>query len=299
MLGPARAWARYAQARRRSENDRRPGVERAGAVATVALAETWTSLARVGLDLEPQEWGRPTACPGWSVQDQFSHLIGIERMLLGEAAPSWDQPLGAHVRNEFAAAHEPWVAVRRALDGPTVRAEFVAVTTRRLAALAARTAEEWAVVGYSPAGDVPYAEFMRLRVFDWLGARAGRAHGVGAARWERRAGLVHGAGPGAVGHGIRRGQEGGRSRGERGHLRRDRALRATSAASPCPIEDGRATIVAEAAAPTVTVTLWALDFRRLGCGRTTPVAVAAADGVGVAGDPALARAIVDSMNFMF
>ena len=121
MLGPTRAWGRYAQARRRSENDRRPGVERAGAVATAALAETWASLAGVGLDLGPQEWGRPTACPGWSVQDQFSHLIGIERMLLGEAAPTWNEPLGDHVKNDLAASHEPWVAVRRSLDGGGLR----------------------------------------------------------------------------------------------------------------------------------------------------------------------------------
>ena len=94
MLWPTRAWGRYAQARRRSENDRRPGVERTGAVATAALDEIWTALARVGPTWEPQEWGRPTACPGWSVRDQFSHLIGIERMLLSEAAPTWNEPLG-------------------------------------------------------------------------------------------------------------------------------------------------------------------------------------------------------------
>ena len=93
-----------------------------GAVATAALAETWTSLAGVGLDLEPQEWGRPTACPGGSVQDQFSHLIGIERMLLGEAAPTWNESLGEHVKNDLAAWHEPWVAVRRSHDGEAVRA---------------------------------------------------------------------------------------------------------------------------------------------------------------------------------
>ena len=34
-----------------------------GAVATAALAETWTSLAGVGSTWEAQEWGRPTACP--------------------------------------------------------------------------------------------------------------------------------------------------------------------------------------------------------------------------------------------
>lgn len=155
-----------------------------GAVATAALAETWASLARVGLGLEAEEWGRPTACPGWSVQDQFSHLIGIERMLLGEAAPTWNEPLGDHVKNDLAASHEPWVAVRRPLEGKAVRAEFVSVTSRRLAALAARTAEEWAVVGYSPAGEVPYAQFMRASG----SSTAGCTSRTCARRWDGPAG---------------------------------------------------------------------------------------------------------------
>ncbi len=94
MLGPTRAWGRCAQARRRNENDRRPGVERVGAVATAALAETWTSLAGVGPTWELQEWGRPTACPGWSVRDQFPHLIGIERMLLDGDGSHLERALG-------------------------------------------------------------------------------------------------------------------------------------------------------------------------------------------------------------
>ena len=269
-----------------------------GAVATAALAETWASLAGVGLDLEPQEWGRPTACPGWSVQDQFSHLIGIERMLLGEAAPTWNEPLGDHVKNDLAASHEPWVAVRRSLDGEAVRVEFVAVTTRRLAALAARTPEEWAVVGYSPAGDVPYAEFMRLRVFDcWVheqdvrtalgrpGGSGGLASTMALDQVQSAMGFVVGkkaaAPEGSVVSFTLTGPPGDERR------------------FTLAMADGRATTVAEDLAPTLTVTLSALDFMRLGCGRVTAAQVDAAGGLGVAGDAVLAQAVVNSMNFMF
>lgn len=88
---------------------------------------------------------------------------------MGEPAPEWSGPLGEHVKNDFAAANEPYVAVRRAVPGPAVRAEFVAVTTTRLAQLDALTGADWAEVGWSPMGQVPHAEFMTARVYDsWV-----------------------------------------------------------------------------------------------------------------------------------
>jgi hypothetical protein len=117
MLGPTRAWGRCAQARRGSENDPRPGVERAAAVPTAALVETWTSLAGVDLDLGAPGVGPPTACPGWSVQARFPHLIGIERMLLDGDRSHLERALGEHVKNDLAASLEPWVPVRHSLEG--------------------------------------------------------------------------------------------------------------------------------------------------------------------------------------
>jgi uncharacterized protein (TIGR03083 family) len=137
--------------------------------ATTALAETWGALAEVCHDLSSTEWGLPTECPGWDVKDQLSHLIGIERSIMGEPAPDWDGPVGDHVKNEFAALNERWVSVRRQLAGPEVHAEFVAVTRTRLAQLEALSEEEWSAVGWSPMGQVPQAEFMVVRVYDsWV-----------------------------------------------------------------------------------------------------------------------------------
>ena len=140
-----------------------------GRMARNALAETWGALAEVCFDLSDTEWALPTECPGWDVKDQLSHLVGIERAIMGEPVPEWSGPLGAHVKNDFAATNERFVAVRRSLPGPTVRAEFVEVTTTRLVQLDALSAAEWAAPGWSPVGEVPRAEFMTVRVFDsWV-----------------------------------------------------------------------------------------------------------------------------------
>ena len=145
------------------------GWEELGLAARDALAETWGSLADACRELSSTEWALPTECPGWDVKDQLSHLIGIERSIMGEAAPAWEAELGPHVKNDFAAANEPWVAVRRARSGPEVHAEFLEVTARRLAQLSALTEAEWAEVGWSPIGPRPRAVFMEVRVFDsWV-----------------------------------------------------------------------------------------------------------------------------------
>jgi hypothetical protein len=73
-------------------------------VATAALVETWTSLGGWASTWEPQEWGRPPPAPAGASKDQFPHLIGIERMLLAETAPTWNEPLGEHVKNDLGAS---------------------------------------------------------------------------------------------------------------------------------------------------------------------------------------------------
>src|ERR1700722_285598 len=140
-----------------------------GQMARNALAETWGALAEVCFELSDTEWAQSSECPGWDVKDQLSHLIGIERTIMGEPVPEWSGPLGDHVKNDFAATNERFVAVRRELSGGAVRAEFVDVTTTRVAQMDALSAAEWAAVGWSPVGEVPRAEFMVVRVYDsWV-----------------------------------------------------------------------------------------------------------------------------------
>ncbi len=268
-----------------------------GLAARAALAVTWDSLAEACHELSGTEWALPTECPGWDVKDQLSHLIGIERALMGEPAPVWDGPLGDHVKNDFGAANEPWVAVRRSLPGPAVHAEFVGVTGARLAQLEDRTEEEWARVGWSPAGEVPYAVFMEVRVFDsWVHEQdARRALDRPGGSGNRASALsldrVQGAMPFVVG------KQAGCPDGT--------AVRfavsgpgADARAFTVAVEGKRAKPVGDEVVPTVTLSLSSLDFVRLGCGRATGEQLEAAGEIGVEGDAAVGRRVLDAMNFM-
>jgi uncharacterized protein (TIGR03083 family) len=277
-----------------------------GLKATGALAETWSGLAAACDELSETQWARPTECPGWDVKDQLSHLIGIERAIMGEPAPAWDGPLGPHVKNDVAAGNEPWVAVRRPLPGPAVRTEFIEVTRTRLAQLEALGEDEWAVVGWSPVGDVPHAVFMEVRVFDsWVHEQDARRAldrpgGVGNRASAMALDRVQGAMPFVVGK--RAGCADGTAVRFEVSGTGDDARSFTIA-----VEGGRARLVDDVgaptatptASPTVTLSLAAVDFMRLGCGRATADAVEGSGGLTVSGDAAVGRQVLRSMNFMF
>jgi uncharacterized protein (TIGR03083 family) len=133
------------------------------------LDAVWTSIADLCADLTPEQWALPTDCPGWTVQDNLSHLSGTESMLLGRPSPD-PAPEGlTHVLNTIGAINEAWVEARRSWPGDKVLAEFVEVTGRRVGALRAMTDEELDAPSSSPIGTVPYATFMNLRVMDcWV-----------------------------------------------------------------------------------------------------------------------------------
>ncbi len=263
-----------------------------------ALAETWESLAEVSRELSATEWALPTECPGWDVKDQLSHLIGIEQAIMGEPAPQWSAPLGEHVKNDFAATNEPYVAVRRAEPGPAVRAEFVAVTTTRLAQLDDLTAAEWAAVGWSPMGQVPHAEFMTARVYDsWVHEQdvrraLDRPGGGGNAASAISLGRIQDAMPFVVG------KKAGCAEGTA--VRFDvSGPGADARAFTVAVEGGRARPASDDVTPTVTLSLSSIDFTRLGCGRATAVQVDAAGGIGLDGDEQVGRSVLGAMNFMF
>jgi uncharacterized protein (TIGR03083 family) len=268
-----------------------------GRAATVALRETWASLAEATYELSDTEWGLETECPGWDVKDQVSHLIGIERALMGEAAPVWDGPYGDHVQNDFARANEPWIAVRRPFPGAAVRAEFVEVTATRLAQLDLLTEDEWATVGFTPVGERPYAVFMEVRVFDsWVheqdvrlaldrpGGSGNAASALSIDRVQGAMGYVVGKRAGcAEGSAVRFAVTGP------GRDARDFTV---------AVVDGRAAEVGADVAPTVTLTLSSIDFVRLGCGRAGAAPLEAAGSIGIEGDAAAGGAVLAAMNFM-
>jgi uncharacterized protein (TIGR03083 family) len=136
----------------------------------VALLDAeWRAIDELCQGLDDAQWELPTDCPGWTVKDNVSHLIGIENMLRGAPAdpPITERP--AHVRNDFGAFNEAAVAARRARPGTEVLAEFRAVARERIDALRALPAEKWDEVGPTPTGQDTYRHFMRMRTFDsWV-----------------------------------------------------------------------------------------------------------------------------------
>ena len=147
-------------------------------------------LAEVCYELSDTEWALPTECPGWDVKDLLSHLIGIERSLMGEPAPSGTAPRRA--REERLRRHERAVGRRAAPAArPSSRAEFVEVTATRLDELEAPYRGPVGRGRLEPGRRRPYAVFMEVRVFDsWVHEQDTRcaldrpaAAGTGPRRW--------------------------------------------------------------------------------------------------------------------
>jgi uncharacterized protein (TIGR03083 family) len=258
------------------------------------LAEVWQAIAELGSGLSDPEWDLPSECPGWTVKDLVSHLVGVERALLGDPAPPMPAARAPHVHNDMGAVNEAWVSARRAVSGPDVLEEFRAVTARRLDQLAAFRTERFDELVPSPVGQVPYREFMRVRVMDcWVheqdirvatgrpGHRQGPAADIALDRITsampfvvaKRAGVPDGC-------------------GVRFELSGSPARRIDVA-----VHGGRG-VVEDLEQPDVTVTVDTELFWRLGCGRVTGEAALGAGLVGLNGDVALGQAVVRHMAFM-
>ena len=62
------------------------------------------------------------------MQDNVSHIIGTERMLLGDPAPEIDVGEAPHVHNEIGRINELWITERRPWSSGRVLEEFREVT---------------------------------------------------------------------------------------------------------------------------------------------------------------------------
>ena len=261
------------------------------------LGEVWSSLATACEHLGEPQWELPTDCPGWSVKDQLSHLIGVERMLLGEPSPPTPAATPDHVLNPIGEINEAWVGVRRPLPGDEVLAEFVQTTGRRLASLHAMSPEEFEVVGPSPIGQVPYREFMETRVIDsWAheqdvrrslerpGGRNGPGEAISLDRCAR-------AMPFVVGKRVAP-PDGTTLRFDVvGDLGRQVLVR---------MDGARASLAPSTSAPSPAVVL-SMDqesFWRLGFGRVASSEVLASGAVILDGDAELGRRVLGAMAFM-
>ncbi|MBM9620412.1 maleylpyruvate isomerase family mycothiol-dependent enzyme [Streptomyces zhihengii] len=99
-------------------------------------ADAWThaveAIAELVQPLVEGEWNRATPCPGWSVRDIVSHVIGMECEMLGDPRPIHSLPRDLyHVQSEFARYMEMQVDVRRHHTAPEMTSELEYVLIRR------------------------------------------------------------------------------------------------------------------------------------------------------------------------
>ncbi len=257
------------------------------------LDEVWASFAEACEGLSADDWDRATDCPGWTVRDQLSHVIGIERELLGERPPAGRGDDRPYVKNDFAARNERWVDARRSRPGPEVLEELREVTARRLEVLASMPAAAYDEIGWSPVGQVPYREFMEIRVLDsWVHEQdvrraVGRPGGLGGAGEAVTIDRMAAAMGYVVGRKVAPPEGTAVVWRITGRFGREVAVL---------MEGGRGTVRASApAAPAVVLTLGPDAFRRLSCGRTTANEALAAGDVELGGDVTLGRRVLDAM----
>jgi uncharacterized protein (TIGR03083 family) len=134
-----------------------------------ALHEEFDALLDLGRELDAEQWATASECPGWTVKDVYSHIIGTELMLLGRPDEKVDVGDAPHLHNDIGLFNEVSVAIRRERPGPDVLAELEQIVDERKAALDAMTEADFDAESFTPAGQDTYGRFMQIRVFDcWI-----------------------------------------------------------------------------------------------------------------------------------
>ncbi|MEX2255174.1 MAG: maleylpyruvate isomerase family mycothiol-dependent enzyme [Acidimicrobiia bacterium] len=262
------------------------------------LDEVWGSISELGGELSEDEWKRATEVPGWSVQDNLTHISGMEASLLGRA-PVEHEVAGdlPHVRNEIGVRNEVVVDSRRAMSGADALAEFREITRERVDVLRAYDEAAFSAESWTPVGPGTVRDLLPFRAFDsWVHEQDMRRavdrpgdldSAVAAAALER----VVGSMPFVVGKKAAAPEGSTVVFDLDGPLARVVAIR---------VDGGRAKRLDETPDdPTVRISSDTETFARLGCGRVDAPAELGAGRVRIEGDDELGRRVVEQMNFLF
>jgi uncharacterized protein (TIGR03083 family) len=258
------------------------------------LEEVWRSIDALGSTLSEAQWKTETECPGWTVQDNVAHVVGLEARLAGRPDPEHDVPDLPHIKNDIGRSNEIAVDLRRSRSGAEVLDEFREVTAERIAALRAMTDDDFAAESWTPAGPGTVRDLLPFRIFDsWAHeqdirralALPGDLEGRPA---ELSVGRIVGALPYVVGKKVK--PPDGTTV----------AFAWDSRTTDLVMEGGRANPLDTAPGePDVRLTMGVDTLIRLGLGRGDPAEILAAGAVTIAGDKELGRRIVHEMNFLF
>ena len=175
------------------------------------MERVWQALDNLCSDFDEAQWKTPTDCPGWSVQDQISHIVGSESGILGRPAPDHTPADVSHTKNELGRRNEVVVDWRRPWTGARVLEEFREVTAERMTQLRAMTADDFEAKTQTPVGPGSMRMYMADPHLRRVGARAGHPTGARSAGWPGRAGGRARDEQDRAGDALRGGEEGGGS----------------------------------------------------------------------------------------
>lgn len=102
-----------------------------------AYQSTTQAIVDLGRSCTEADFERPTACPGWSVKDQISHVVGLESWLHTGDVPRVEVPDYPHLRHDAGRFLERSVEMRRTMVGSKVVDELETVATQRVEQLSA------------------------------------------------------------------------------------------------------------------------------------------------------------------
>lgn len=258
------------------------------------LRSVWRSVTEVCHDLDDDQWSIMTECPGWTVKDNLSHLIGTERKLQGlAAAPGVDGDF-PHVKNEIGRFNENEIEARRPLSGDSVLAEWTDLVELRLRTLLGADDAYFAQEMSTPTGPGTMADFLHIRVLDcyahYLDIRRalGRERNLDSAAAAHTVDRLLRTVPIVVGK---------RAKAPEGSTVVLRVTGPIERTVPVTIVEGRAKVVDEVPAEVLSeVSMDAETFLVLALGRRT--AEEMADGWSVTGDQDLGRAVVSQFSMM-
>ncbi|MGW3867566.1 maleylpyruvate isomerase family mycothiol-dependent enzyme [Streptomyces sp. NPDC005047] len=134
-------------------------------------ADAWThsieAISELVQPLAEAEWNRRTPCPGWSVRDIVSHVLGLDSEMLGDPRPIHTLPRDLfHVTNDHQRYTEMQVDVRRHHTAPEMTSELEYMIIRRNRQLRNESRDPGTKVRGPLSTELTLEEAMRRHAFD-------------------------------------------------------------------------------------------------------------------------------------
>ena len=258
------------------------------------LEETYRSISALGAQLSEEQWKSPSELPGWTVQDNLSHLVGTERSLEGLPLSDREAPESGHVKNPIGAFNEREVDARRGRTGAEVLAEWVELIETRISSLRNGDDAYYEAPAMTPTGPGTVADFLHIRIMDCWAHEQDMRRAVGIPGALDNASAAH-----SVDRLIRTLPivVGKRAATPEGKAVRIEITGSVARSLVYEVTDGRATLVEEPSSPPLTtVTMDTETFMVLALGRRDAASTGGA--VEIEGDRGLGERIVANLAMM-